>query len=106
MFKLTFIAGITGQVIPLDESNFSQTVTDQSNTKNWFVKFYAPYCGHCKKFAPTWTEFADKYSDIVNVAEVDCTVQTTLCDTYSIKGYPTILLFTSYDAFDYMTYKD
>jgi len=55
------------------------------------VKFFAPWCGHCKRLAPTWEEFAaaNKDADFL-VAEVDCTVQKDICNKYQIRGYPTI----------------
>lgn len=40
----------------------------------WFVKMYAPWCGHCKKLAPAWDELANKVKpQNINVAKVDCT---------------------------------
>ena len=39
---------------------------------------YAPWCAHCKAFAPVWEESAEKLSDAVGVkfAKVDATYET------------------------------
>ena len=38
------------------------------------VKFFAPWCGHCKKMKPDWDKLMEEYKDNekVVVAEVDC----------------------------------
>jgi len=60
-----------------------------------FIKFYAPWCGHCKKLAPTWDELAAKMGadGKATIAKVDCTKSQSLCQEHGIKGYPTLAYF-------------
>lgn len=68
------------------------------NSKASLVKFYAPWCGHCKKLAPAYDSAAEKLAHdlddgLVSLIKVDCTVEKDLCDKYSIRGFPTLKVF-------------
>jgi len=64
--------------------------------KEWsLVKFYTPQCNWCAKLAPTYAlvgSYFDKNKS-VQIAEVDCMENKTLCRRYQIDGYPTLYLF-------------
>ncbi|CAD8075740.1 unnamed protein product [Paramecium primaurelia] len=81
-----------GEVHVLTTSNFKEQV--YNNPNHVFVKFYAPWCGHCKKLAPIYEELAQQLDrkDIV-IAEVDFT--TDKIEGINIEGYPTLIFFKS-----------
>ncbi|GMF19024.1 unnamed protein product [Phytophthora fragariaefolia] len=56
----------------------------------WLVDYYAPWCPHCRHFAPEWERVADFYakSSRVKVGAVDCTQHSDICNSEGIFGYP------------------
>lgn len=81
--------------VTLTSANFDQQLSNPDNKNAWFIEFYAPWCGHCKKLIPTWEEAATKLKGIVNVAKVDATAHRELGQRFGVRGFPTLLLFTA-----------
>jgi len=64
--------------------------------KTVFLKFFAPWCGHCKSMKPAWDKLMTTWNAGDNlkaslVADVDCTGEAKpLCDSAGVRGFPTI----------------
>jgi len=82
-----------GPVTTVVGKSFNDVVLDEE--KDVFVKFYAPWCGHCKSLAPTWEELGEKFADNANIviAKVDSTANDIDHPKLSVKGFPTLVLF-------------
>ena len=59
------------------------------------VMFYAPWCGHCKRAKPEYSEAAAHFKDNskVELAAVDCTIERSVCSAYEVSGFPTFKYF-------------
>ena len=69
--------------------------------KGAFIKFYAPWCGHCKKLAPAWDQLHGEFEDNkdVLIGDVDCTAEENkaICSQMGVRGFPTLKYFTGGD---------
>lgn len=76
------------------------------------VKFYAPWCGHCKRLAPEYEEAAKRLAGddpAVPLAKVDCTNESggkDICGQNEVQGYPTVKIFRNGQASDYNDGRD
>jgi len=79
----------------MTSNNFGDYVHSEAPVT--FVKFYAPWCGHCKKLAPVWDKLGEEYKDdaSVTIAKADCTIHKELCGKHAVRGYPTLLAFVN-----------
>ena len=80
------------------------TWEDETEGKAVFVKFFAPWCGHCKRMKPAWDELMEDFegSDSIIVADVDCIeAGKSLCEKVGVKGFPTIKYGSPDDLQDY-----
>lgn len=82
-----------GNVKVLKGTSFNDIVIN--NDKDVLVEFYAPWCGHCKKLAPTWDELGDKFAavDSVVIAKMDSTANEVDVEGLDVKGFPTLYFF-------------
>ncbi|CAE6365890.1 unnamed protein product [Rhizoctonia solani] len=86
-----------GEVLILTPETFDKGLSEGPI----FVKFYAPWCGHCKKLAPVWTELATKAKGRVNIAEVNCEQYGALCKTQNVDGYPMLFFYHAGQKVDF-----
>uniref|UniRef100_A0A7S2AJF1 Thioredoxin domain-containing protein n=1 Tax=Alexandrium andersonii TaxID=327968 RepID=A0A7S2AJF1_9DINO len=87
-------------VSELSTENFDAHVQN-GTVAPWFVKFYAPWCGHCQRLAPKWAELAERLKGRVQLAKVDATVEKELAERWAVEGYPTLILITDGSGYVY-----
>ena len=76
-------------VVELTKDNFEEVVTNNGFV---IVDFWAPWCGQCRSFAPTYEKVSDDHPDIV-FAKVNTEDEQEIAGHFQIRSIPTLMIF-------------
>ena len=83
-------------VVNVNVKNFASTVKGKTTRdEHWLVKFYAPWCGHCKNLKPAWKSAASKLDNRVKFGAINCDEgnNRAVCKQFDVRGFPTLMYF-------------
>ena len=69
--------------------SFEETITTNDIV---IVDFWAPWCGPCRSFAPTYEKVSENHPDIV-FAKVNTEEEQELASHFQIRSIPTLMIF-------------
>jgi protein disulfide-isomerase-like protein len=80
-------------VITVNDKTFDSVVNGERNV---LVKFYASWCGPCKRLAPTIEavsrNFPNPKGDVI-IVQIDASKNRKIANRYNVNGFPTMKFF-------------
>lgn len=83
--------GLISAPIVLNQANIDELLAQKLLPV--LIDFWAPWCGPCKMFAPTFQASAAKFADRIVYAKVDTETEQLLGAKYNIRSIPTLVYF-------------
>ena len=76
-------------VVELNKDSFEEAVTSNNFV---IVDFWAPWCGPCRSFAPTYEKVSEDHPDIV-FAKINTEEEQEVAGHFQIRSIPTLMIF-------------
>mmetsp|Transcript_1834 Transcript_1834/g.2579 ORF Transcript_1834/g.2579 Transcript_1834/m.2579 type:complete len:239 (+) Transcript_1834:123-839(+) len=88
--------------VVLTSRNFGSAISDGNV---WLVEVYAPWCGHCVSFAPTYEEIAAHFhgqpSTKVKVGKIDGDAERALSARFNVNSYPSFFVIDGWSVYSF-----
>jgi thioredoxin 1 len=75
--------------LELTKENFNETI---ESGKTVIIDFWAPWCGPCRAFAPTFEAVSEEFPDVV-FAKINTEDEQELGAAFNIRSIPTLMVF-------------
>ena len=76
-------------VVELNKDSFETTVKDNDFV---VIDYWAPWCGPCRSFAPTYEQVSEDFENIT-FAKVNTEEEQELAQHFNIRSIPTLMIF-------------
>ncbi|CAL8093732.1 unnamed protein product [Calicophoron daubneyi] len=87
------------RVIELNDS-----ILETINRDAWLIKFYAPWCGYCRRLSPVYEKVAEELEVLgspLKVAGLDASAYVQAGKHFHIAGFPTIMFINGSTSITY-----
>lgn len=82
-----------GKPIEMNGQQFTRAL--QKSDQPLVVDFWAPWCGPCKNFAPTFSQAAAHFEPHARFVKINTEQEQDIATQYGIRSIPTLAIFQS-----------